>query len=138
MAKSPVYEIAMTLPFTIDDFGNVSNTTSQTKIWADRARSAVGTALGERVFLPEYGTTIPETLFDGVDAMANIIESQVSEVFIRDLPLLTLTSVAVAYNEGAETIFAEIEYELPNKDQASISVGVARINANEPLTEELR
>lgn len=138
MANSQVNEVAISLPFAIDDFGNVSNTTNQTKIWADRVRGAVGTALSERVFLPEYGTTIPSTLFEDVDSMSKVIEEQVGEVFNRDLELLTLTDVTAYYDDRMETIFAEIEYELPNKEQTSISIGVAAINANNPLTEELR
>ena len=52
-------EIAMSLPFSIDPYGKVSSTTDQKKIWADKVRSVLGTALRERVMLPTFGTLIP-------------------------------------------------------------------------------
>lgn len=137
MANLPVNEVAISLPFTIDDFGSVANTTSQTKIWADRVRSAMGTALDERVFVQNYGTTIPTTLFESVDQMTSAIEDQATEVFARDLPLLTLVSVTATYNQSADTVYAEIEYELPNKEQTSVTIGIASISSDSPLTEEI-
>jgi len=137
VARSPIYELAIALPFSIDDFGSVATTTSQSKIWADRVRSAVGTALSERVFRENYGTTIPSKLWDSVDTMSEIIQEQIETVFNRDLENLTLDEVDVNYDERKETIFAEISYFLPNNEQTSITIGVATISPTEPIVEEL-
>jgi hypothetical protein len=137
MVRGPIYELAIALPFSIDDFGSIATTTSQPKIWADRVRSAVGTTLFERVFRENYGTTIPSKLWDNVDTMNEVIQEQLELVFDRDLQNLTLDDVDVNYDERKETIFAEISYFLPNNEQTSITIGVATISPTEPIVEEL-
>ena len=137
MARSPIYEVAIALPFSIDDFGSVATTTSQAKIWADRARSAIGTALAERVFRPEYGTTIPSKLWDSVTTMEEAIQDQIELVFERDLVNLALDDVTVVYDEKTETVFAEVSYFLPNKEQTVVTIGVATISSSDPIVEEL-
>jgi phage baseplate assembly protein W len=137
MARGPVFELAIALPFSIDDFGSIATTTSQPKIWADRVRSAVGTALSERVFRENYGTTIPSKLWDSVDTMSEVIEEQIETAFTRDLENLTLDEVEVVYDDRKETIFAEISYFLPNNEQTSITIGVATVSPTEPIVEEL-
>lgn len=137
MSRTPVYEVAIALPFSIDDFGSVSTTTSQAKIWADRARSAIGTTLTERVFRPEYGTTIPSKLWDSATTMEEAIQEQIELVFERDLVNLTLDDVTVVYDEKTETVFAEVSYFLPNNEQTAITIGVATISSTDPIVEEL-
>jgi hypothetical protein len=97
MAKSPIYERAISLPFRVDDFGNIASTISQEKIWADRVRSAVGTKLNERVLTQEYGTEIPAAALNSPDLAIASIEEEVETAFIRDLPTLELESVIAAY-----------------------------------------
>jgi phage baseplate assembly protein W len=131
-------ERAITLPFSFDSFGSVANTTSQEKIWVDRVRSAVATNLRERVFLPEYGTVIASTVFDSLGDAEELIQEEVSRVFVRDLPLLTLSSVTSTYEEFSGIINCEIVFELPNKEETALSIGVATIYSDAPITEELR
>jgi len=137
MPKSPIYERAISLPFKIDDFGNVSSTISQEKIWADRVRSAVGTRLNERVLLQDYGTEIPDNLFENTNTMISTIEEEVETAFLRDLPTLELDSVAATYDENNDTIFAEVGYFLPNKEQTSVVIGIATLSNNNSIQEEL-
>ena len=137
MAKSPVYELALSLPFRIDDFGAIASTTSQEKIWADRVRSVIGTAIKERVFRPEFGTKIPETLFKSTDVMISTIEEEVGTAFINQLTILELESVTSTYDKSQDTIFTEVGYFLPNKDQTSVVIGIARISTNQPIGENL-
>lgn len=137
MARPPIYEVAISLPFSIDDFGSVATATLQSKIWADRVRSAVGTTLRERVFRYDYGTTIPSKLWDDVTTMQDVIEEQIENVFDRDLVTLTLDSVDVTYDERQETVFAEVSYFLPNNEQTSVIIGVATISSTDPIVEEL-
>lgn len=137
MAKSPVYELTISLPFRIDDFGSVASTTSQEKIWADRVRSVVGTAVKERVFRPEFGTKIPENLFENTPSMIATIEEEVETAFIKHLSTLELESVTASYDRTQDTIFTEVGYFLPNKDQTSVVIGIARISTNQPIGETL-
>jgi len=137
MPKSPIYERAISLPFKIDDFGNVSSTISQEKIWVDRVRSAVGTRLNERVLLQDYGTEIPDNLFENTNTMISTIEEEVETAFLRDLPTLELDSVVATYDENNDTIFAEVGYFLPNKEQTSVVIGIATLSNNNSIQEEL-
>jgi phage baseplate assembly protein W len=137
MSKSPVYEMAISLPFKIDNFGGVAVTMSQEKIWADRVRSAIGTQLKERVFRADYGTTIPVTLFEDTDLMTSTIEEEVERAFIEYLPTLQLDVVEATYDRSQDTIFAEVGYFLPNKDQTSVVIGIARLSTTRPIDEEL-
>jgi phage baseplate assembly protein W len=137
MAKSPIYELAISLPFKISDFGGIATTISQEKIWADRVRSAIGTMESERVFRLDYGTSIPEELFNNTSEMTATIESEVERVFTEYLPTLQFDSVEVTFDRLQDTIFAEVGYFLPNKDQTSVTIGIARLSTNNPIEEEL-
>lgn len=132
-----ISEKAILLPFSFDSFGSVASTTSQEKIWIDRVRSAVGTAIKERVFLPRYGTEIPVSVFDSLDNAELLINDEVEKAFVRDLPLLTLSAVTSTYDEISGIIEAEIVFELPNREETSVSIGIATIYSNAPITEEL-
>lgn len=131
-------EYALSLPFSIDDFGNIGSTTSQNKIWADRVRSAVGTLLTERVMRPSYGTDIPEGLFDSIEAASGLVEPIVEDVFNTFLDPLELQDVLITLDDLNGTFYVDIMYLLPNKEQTSVSIGVATISPDNPITEELR
>jgi phage baseplate assembly protein W len=134
---TPVYESAISLPFSFDNFGNVSSTISQPKIWADRVRSVIGTAIKERVMRPEYGTKIPRNLFDSVASVATLIQSEVEEAFGRYLPKLELEKTVVTIDEYNGTVYAEVNYFLPNKEQTSVTIGIATISSNSPIQEDI-
>jgi phage baseplate assembly protein W len=137
MARTPVYEYAISLPFRFDDFGNIASTTAQTKIWADRVRSAVGTSLAERVVRPDYGTQIPENLFENVTLVSELIQNEVAKVFENNLVELELDETVVTIDEQAGTVYAEVLYFLPNKEQTSVTIGIASISPDAPIQEEL-
>jgi phage baseplate assembly protein W len=133
--KSSEYTIS--LPFKIDDFGNVGVATSQSKIWADRVRSVIGTRVGERVMRVNYGTEIPVNFFENTSLVSEVIKEEVNQAFFNNLPELELDETIVVIDEAFGTVNAEIKYFLPNKDETSITIGIARINPNQPLEEEL-
>jgi phage baseplate assembly protein W len=137
MAKSPIYERALSLPFRVDDFGNIATTISQEKIWADRVRSAIGTRLNERVLTQEYGTEIPKNVLNNSGTATSAIEEEVETAFIRDLPTLELESVTATYDESTGVVSAEIGYFLPSKEQTSVVIGIATLSNTSPLKEEL-
>jgi len=130
-------EISLALPFSLDSSGNIRVTSDQATIWSNRVRSAVGTALGERVMRPNYGTEVPRLLFDTVSAMEEGISLEVGKVFSASLPLLTLNSVVSLHNEFTNTLTAEINYSLPNKKDATTVVGNITVSLTNPPYEEL-
>lgn len=133
-----ISEYTIALPFSISDFGSVSSTTSQEKIWADRVRSVVGTSIFERVLRPQFGTDIPRTIFDTEEVMRNKIEEEINKSFTLYLPLLTLESVTTEFDERTSVITATILYQLPNEEEAVLSIGIATISPDQPISEVLQ
>ena len=136
MVDIRVSEIAISLPFSVSEFGSIATTTSQEKIWADRVKSAVGTAVGERVMRPDYGTEIPANTFNTLEAASEILKQQIELAFTRDLRLLKLVSTVVNVDENNSTIEAEITYSLPNRTTEVVLLGFATLLGNLPLIED--
>jgi phage baseplate assembly protein W len=130
-------ERAISLPFSIDSYGNVGFATSQQKIWSDRVRSVIGTSIGERVMNSRFGTSIPQTLFATRSVMEDTITKEANKAFSVYLPLLTLVEVAVTFDDVTNTITADLTYELPNTELSTTSIGIAAIEGNKLLSEEI-
>lgn len=133
-----ISEYTIALPFSISDFGSITSATGQEKIWADRVRSVIGTSVQERVMRPQFGTEIPRSLFDTEEVVKNKIEEEISKAFTLYLPLLTLDSVTTTFDERTNTISATVLYILPNEEEATISVGIATISPDQPISEVLQ
>ena len=135
-----ISEIAMTLPFTISAYGSVAQTTDQNKIWADRVRSVVGTLVGERVMRPKFGSNIPQNIFenesDKQSTLAAKLEDEIDGVFAKFLPLLTLNSVQVSFDDFENVVTAEIIYSLPNEELVTTNLGISTISSTSPITQE--
>lgn len=131
-------EYAISLPFSFDSYGNIAKTSNQSEIWTAKVKSAVGTAIGERVMRAGYGTRIPELFFDTQDALSAGIEKEVQSVFDSYLPLLTLNKVDIYYDELLGEMEATIRFSLPNQEVVNTSVSLVIINKNNPPYEENR
>ena len=83
-------ESAIFLPFSINAYGNVSSTTSQSKVWADRVLSVIGTTIRERVMRPSFGTIIPYALFENSETASEEISAEVEKAFASQLTLLKI------------------------------------------------
>jgi phage baseplate assembly protein W len=138
MANNNLVETAISLPFTISDFGNVAAATTQDKIWADKVRSVIGTRIEERIMNPDYGTKIPQALFESEASMLSTINHEVEHAFGKFLDQLTLMDLTLNNVEGSGLVEATILYRLPNEKIGEVSIGVAYINGNLPLYEEKR
>lgn len=137
MVDIRVSEVAVSLPFSISEFGTVATTSSQEKIWSDRVRSAVGTAVGERVLRPDYGTEIAASVFSTLEAAAETLKQEVELAFSRDLRLLRLISTKVTIDESTSSLEAEITYALPNRAVEVVLLGFATLLGNLPLIEDV-
>lgn len=130
-------EVAISLPFTINSLGVVGTTTEQSKIWADRVRSVLGTTLRERVMRPKFGTVIPFALFDGITDAASQVKTEIESAFHSQLPLLKLERTDVVFDTYTNSMTAEVVYELPNNQKATTTVGFIAIDGTIPAYEEL-
>lgn len=117
-------ETAISLPFSIDPYGKVAQTTDQTKIWADKVRSVIGTALRERVMRPTFGTDIPSAVFETQEDADGRILELVSTSFNTQLPRLDLQSVSNSFDQYSGTLTVDITYALPNEEIVSTTVGL--------------
>jgi phage baseplate assembly protein W len=130
-------EKAISLPFSIDTSGSIGTTTEQSKIWADRVRSVLGTSLRERVMRPTFGTLIPFSLFNNVDNAVEEISEEVTRAFDRYLQLLTLQDTTVEQDLYTNTLKVTVTYALPNQEVNKTTVGYVTIQGTLPMYEEL-
>lgn len=138
MINKPISEKAIALPFSFDSYGNVNITTTQSKIWADRVKSVVGTMFDERVMRPKFGTSVPQMVWDVSELAQETIQTEIRRAFLEQLPLLELEDVEITFDEYTNVITANIVYGLPNSEQDFAIVGIATISADQPITEENR
>lgn len=130
-----ISESAVSLPFTLTAYGKVGDTTDQSKIWADRVSSIIGTGWGERLLRYEFGTKIHTEVYNTITAAEESIKSEIAGAFQSFLPLLTLTEVITSYSQDTNVISIDVRYKLPNQKETTISVGSVRIKGNLPPKE---
>lgn len=129
-------EEALSLPFSINSYGEVTSTTDQAKIWSDRVRSVIGTNLQERILDPQFGTLVPEAFMQTADDSIGMITTEVERAFPTQLSLLTLQSVDVSFDEYTGTTNVDIIYSLPNGEVTNTAVAVTYIGGNNPSVQE--
>lgn len=129
-------ELALVFPFSLDDYGNISVTSDPDRIWQDRVKSVIGTNIGERVMRPSFGTKVAFANWATRSAMEDIIQKEVNRAFFLHLPLLTVTDITFTYNDAENVANVFITYTLPDKREATTSVGVVVLNENNPPYEE--
>ena len=134
MAIKTVSEVAISYPFRLDSYGNVTVTDSYAKIWNDRVLLALNTANGERVMNWDLGTQIPYMVFGS--GSENEVETEIRKAFLDYLPALSLDDVQSSFDINTGTISVNLTYSLPNNDQVTTTVGVVTVAGNNPPYEE--
>jgi phage baseplate assembly protein W len=129
-------EVTLSIPFTVNPYGTIDTTINQSKIWADRVRSVLGTTLRERVMRPTLGTIIPFSLFNSEESAVAEIRAEVNKAFGEQLKLLTLEKVNVTSDQYTNVLNIEVIYGLPNDEVVSTIVGLVRIDGANPIYEE--
>lgn len=130
-------EIVIALPFSIDSYGKINTSIDQSKIWSDRVRSVVGTAVNERVMRPTFGTQIPYTVFNTSESAESEIETEVVQAFEQQLPKLRLQEVTTSTDEYTNSLIVEIVYALPNQEIVTTTLGLASITGTSPTVKEI-
>lgn len=137
MAIRAVRELSMSLPFRVDAFGTIAATVDESKIWADRVRAVIGTAVGERVYRPEFGCRAATSVFETEEETEVLLRAEIRNAFLDYLPLCSLEDVTVSIDEITRVINAEVVYRTPSSNEYSLQVGVATINGDQPISEEI-
>ena len=131
-------EKSISIPFSIDTFGMVGTTTEQSKLWADRVRSVLGTSLRERVMRPTLGTLIPFSLFNNIENAISEIKEEVTRAFGRQLQLLTLKDTYIEEDSLNSSLKITVTYQLPNQEINKTSIGYITIRGTLPMYEEFQ
>lgn len=137
MAIRPIRELTMSLPFRVDEYGTIAATIDPSKIWADRVRAVIGTAIGERVYRPEFGCAAATSVFETEEETEALLISEIRNAFSDYLSSCSLEDVTIVIDEQTRVINAEVTYTPPNSNTFSLQVGVATINGDQPISEEI-
>jgi phage baseplate assembly protein W len=131
-------EVSMSLPFSIDSYGKVAITSDFSKLWADRVRATIGTAVGERVMAPNFGSLVPFVVFDGEEEATASVTDEVKRVFTKQLSLLTLSQTDVTFDETTGVLSITVVYSLPNQEEVTTNIGIVTVQGTNPTAEEIK
>lgn len=111
---------AISLPFRLDSFGNISSSSDVEKIWADRVKSVIGTALGERVMRPSFGCGLPNNLLDVIANVPGYADGQIQAAFLEWLPNVEFLGTEVLEDLSEDgTLRLNVLYQLPTYEESS-------------------
>lgn len=111
---------AISLPFRVDGYGRVAATSDPSRVWADRVRTVVSTNPGERVMRPTFGCPMPESLFDAISTVPEVVESDVQRAFDEWLPAVAFEGLDVNYEADQNgEIEVVLSYTVPTIHQNS-------------------
>lgn len=131
-----IVERAIILPFSVDDSGSILSSNNQATIWQSRVIAAVMTEMGERLFRPDFGGTIKDSLFQSsIDAESMVQESVVS-VFSKFLNSLVLDKVTPSIDQQSGVLSITIDYTLPNQDKAQAVLTTATLTRSGDVIQE--
>ena len=130
-------EVALRLPMTYDSSGSLLVTTTESTMWADRLKIAIGTRIGERVMRPGYGTRVGQSVFNTTSSLEDTVRRDIFKLFSEYFPLLTLGDIKTNFVETTGQVFIEVTYQLPNKKESTTKVGVMVVSSTNPPYEEL-
>ena len=129
-------ERAIVLPFSIDDSGSILSSNDQRVIWQSRVTAAVMTEIGERVFRPQYGGTLKESLFQNEAEAIKTATDSVTAVFSTFLKALVLKNVSAIMDEQEGTLSLTISYTLPNKENGQVSLKTGTLTRSGDVIQE--
>lgn len=130
-------EIAISLPFRLDNDGTIVIANTQEKIWGDRVRGVIGTTFRERVMRPNFGTSLIDKLYTELEEAKLEIEAIIETAFDALLSDLTLVNVEVTESLTEGKVDITITYQLPNEKESEVNIGFIQIDGNNPFYEQL-
>lgn len=131
-----VTQKAISLPFSINEYGGIGFTSSEAKIWKDRVFLSVMTGLSERLMSPNYGSQLRELLFENYNEAATTVQSTVTYVFGTWLTSLQLLSVSTELDDETMQLSVTINYQLPNLQKDTLTLTTGTFNRAGELIEE--
>jgi len=129
-------ERSIVLPFSIDGSGSILSSSDPRVIWQSRVTAAVMTEVGERLFRPEYGGNIKDSLFQNQEDAINIAGASVREVFTKYLKSLVLDNVSAIINQQEGVLSITIDYTLPNKEKVQTTLKTGTLTRSGDVIQE--
>jgi phage baseplate assembly protein W len=114
----------ISLPFRFDGYGRVATTSDMSKIWADRVRSVISTALGERIMRPNFGTPTPLWLFHSTEAIESVLDVDVASAFATWLPALKYQGLTYTPVDDTGEVQIDVLYATPERATALDAVTI--------------
>jgi phage baseplate assembly protein W len=114
---------AISVPFRFDGYGNVATSTTASKIWAGRVRSVLGTPIGQRVMRSDFGSNLPNNLFDVAVTAPGFIEAGVTSAASRWLPDVEIVDVSVT-EDNTNDVSVNITYQTPESTMSGTTYSV--------------
>lgn len=121
---------AVSHPFTLDIFGELKATTTESKIYLDRLLTLLSTHIGQRPMSPDYGTNVAKALFENDNDFYTAVRVAITDAVARWLPELSISSLTLEEIDDQGYANIAIVVELPNAKLASLSVSSAIFGAN--------
>lgn len=131
-------ERAISYPFKFNSIGGVNYTSDQEKIWRDRIAILCLTQIGERVMLPNYGTSVPRTAFENENDAVSVSRETIQEAFAQWLPELIFVDVTGSMDVDTNELFLEIYYNDPRGKANSVSIQTAVLSRFGDIIKEVR
>ncbi len=113
---------AISYPFTIDTHGSVAWTTDPRKVWQDRVRAVLNTAVGDRAMRPLFGLNSANTLMNLGTPAATPIQEAVQTAFSSWLPTVTLNSVETEFDNDSGVLLVQVWFTIPDGSVTSTAV----------------
>lgn len=118
-------EKAISYPFRFNEVGGVEYTSDYEKIWKDRIIILCLTSIEERVMLPNFGTRVPDSLFENEEDAIEMCRTSVIEAFAKWMPDLVFVDVRGTLDVDTSELFLEIYYNDPIGQPNSVTVRTA-------------
>lgn len=112
-------------PFRIDPrTGRVAQASGLEKL-RQNVRVVLGTRLGERPMLPEYGTRLPGLVQEpNDDVVGDILQRQAQQAVLRWEPRIVVTGATLRQSEGVAELYLQyVQTTLPAADQMTVPLG---------------
>lgn len=118
-------ERAISYPFRFTSVGSLETTTNIDKIWHDRIILLCLTQIGERVMLPNFGTQVPSSVFEGEFDAIELARNSVAEAFAKWMPELVFKNLSGELDPDSKDLNIRIVYNDPDGKENAVSLRTA-------------
>jgi phage baseplate assembly protein W len=133
ISMSDLMPVAISYPFTLDNYGRVATTTDQHKMYMDRILTLLSTIAGSRVMRPEYGINHSLGAFQAGGNWDAGLREAIYSALSQWLPGVRVGSVTVTKpgQDGISRI--EVAVTLPDLSDHTVSVNTSYVTSNESM-----